>query len=136
VSKATPVLLGAFAAVATLILLATGAALVWPGTALDALWSLTPNKRATLEPYRLAVGIGFLVLSIPAAMLSYGAFGHRAWARPAAIVALAINGAGDASQALFGRWLEAGVGATVALALILWLSRPSVAAAFDKRGIS
>lgn len=96
-----PFVLGLFFLLATAILLAAGTSLVLPGTALDAIWLLRPDRRAALTAWR--AGPAFLVLAVPMAAAAIGCFKRRPWARWLAIGILAVNGLGDAAQLAFGR---------------------------------
>ena len=129
-SRATPALLGVFFALATLILLGAGAALLLPGTAAEIVWRLYEARRALLMPYRAWLGPGFLMLAIAMASASYGCFKRRAWGRELAIAIFAVNGIGDVVQIFIGHILEGTIGVTAAGLLIYWLTRPAVKRAF------
>ncbi len=129
---ATPSILGVFSAAALAILLIAGASLLWPRGPLDAIWALTPDKLAMLTPWRTPVGAGFLLLTIPAAMASYGSFRRRRWAWWILIVGIAVNGLGDLGQLAFGRIVEGLIGVSVAALVLVWLTRPAVRAQFDR----
>jgi hypothetical protein len=132
VSRATPVLLAAFFAIATCILFSVGLALVYPGaTPFDAIWTLKPERRALLMPYRMLAGPGFIALAMVFVLDSAGCFLRRDWGRKLAIVIFAANGIGDVVQLSLGHYLEGAIGVTVAGFLILALTRPHVRAAFD-----
>lgn len=115
--------LSVFFAMAAVILVSAGTALLWPGTVLDAIWSLRPDRQPLLMQWRGVAGPGFLALAIPMAPASYGAFLQRPWARWLAVAIFAANGAGDAAQLVLGRWLEGGIGVAVAAMLICVLCR-------------
>ncbi|MBI1359956.1 MAG: hypothetical protein GC155_06680 [Alphaproteobacteria bacterium] len=130
--RATPVIFGVFAALATAILLLAGLSLLSPGGPLEAIWMLTPKKFETLKPWRAPVGGGFLVLAIPAAMASFGSFRRRRWAWWILVVGIAVNGLGDLAQMAFGRITEGLVGGGVAALVLVWLTRPAVKAVFER----
>jgi uncharacterized membrane protein YccC len=57
----------------------------------------------------------------------------KPWGWWLAIVIFAANGIGDVLQFVMGRLLEGAFGVVVAGALVFWLTRPSVRAAFGRR---
>lgn len=122
-TRTAPVLLGVFFALATLILIAVGSALLLPGSALENVWRLYEARRAMLMPYREWLGPGFLALALVMAAASAGCFARRDWGRKLAIAIFAVNGLGDVVQLFLGRVLEGAVGVTIATALIVLLAR-------------
>ncbi|HEY1708249.1 MAG TPA: hypothetical protein VGG10_08275 [Rhizomicrobium sp.] len=124
------VLLAIFFDLASLILFATGIALLWPGTAFDAIWLLAPERAWTLMPYRLWLGPFFLALMVPVACASYGFFRQRGWARTLAIAIFAANGLGDAMQIIAGHTLTGLLGVCIAGLVLLFLTDRTVRAAF------
>ena len=126
-------LLALFFLAATGVLISVGISLLLPGTPLDAIWLLRPDRQALLMPYRQYVGPGFLALAIPMALASVGCFLGKPWGWWLAVAIFAANGIGDAVQLLTGHLLEGAFGLVVAGALIFWLTRPQVRAAFGRR---
>jgi len=124
-------LLAVFFLVATGILLTTGTALLFPGTAADAIWSLRPSVYSQFQPFRALAGAGFLTLAIPMFLASLGFFRRRIWGWWLAIAIFAINGTGDAVQVAMGRVVEGAVGVCVAGTLIFFLTRPTTRAMFS-----
>jgi hypothetical protein len=124
------VLLAIFFDLASLILFATGIALLCPGTAFDTIWLLAPERAWTLMPYRLWLGPLFLVLALPVACTSYGFFRQKAWARTLAIAIFAANGLGDAAQAASGHLLTGLLGVCIAGLVLLFLTDRAVSATF------
>jgi hypothetical protein len=117
--------LGVFFTLATTILLTVGIALLVPGTAFDAIWSLKPERQPELMAWRTLAGPGFLALSVPMLAAGVGCFLRRPWARWLAMAIFAANGVGDAVQLVLGHWLEGAIGVTVAgfLIVVLWRSK-------------
>jgi hypothetical protein len=124
------VFIAIFFAAATVILVCAGAALSFPGSRLDAIWSLYPERRALLMPYRAWLGPGFLALAIAMAAASAGCFRRRGWGWRLAVAIFAVNGLGDLTQLVMGRVLEGGVGVAVAGAILFYLTRANVRKAF------
>ena len=129
-SRATPLLLGVFFALATLILVDVSMALFFPGTAVEIVWKVYEARRTLLMPYRVWLAPGFLALAVAMASTSIGYFSRRAWGRLLAIAIFAVNGLGDVVQLLIGHILEGAIGVTAAGLLIYWLTRLRVKEAF------
>ena len=129
-SRATPILLGVFFALATLILVSVSTALFFPGTAAEIVWKAYEARRAMLMPYRVWLAPGFLALAMAMASASSGCFSRRSWGRHLAIAIFAVNGAGDVVQLALGNIVEGAIGVVAAGLLIFWLSRTSVKEAF------
>ena len=130
--KATPQILGTFFALATIILLCAGMALVWPGAFFDAIWDLAPSREAQLMPWRTIAGPGFLGLAVIMAVASIGCFGAKQWGWGLAVIIFSINGLGDLVQIFLGRVTEGLVGVAAAAIILYWLSRMNVRAAFGE----
>lgn len=124
------VLLAVFFDLATCVLISTAIALLWPGTPFDVIWSLQPERRFELWPYRLWLGPMFLASVVPATLASYGFFQRKPWARHLAIAIFAANALGDALQIARGQTLGATAGVCVAGLLVLFLVSPPARAAF------
>ena len=123
-------LIAIFFALATCILIGAGAALLLPGSRLEAIWLVYPARRAMLMPYRAWLGPGFLALAVAMASASVGCFLRRRWGWRLATLIFAVNGLGDALQLFMGRFVEGGIGVAAAGAILFYLSRPAVRAAF------
>ena len=119
-----------FFVIATLILIGVGTALTVPGTPLDAIWMLRPDRRALLMPHGEWLSPFFLALSFAMAAASLGCFAHRQWGWWLAVSIFAVNGLGDAAQLAMGHVLEGLVGIVAAGAILFYLTRPKVRAAF------
>ena len=129
-SRATPILLGVFFALATLIPVSVSTALYFPGSAAEVVWKAYEARRAMLMPYRVWLAPGFFALAAVMAAASLGCFSRRSWGRHLAIAIFAVNGAGDVVQLFIGHVLEGTIGVTAAGLLIYWLTRPNVKDAF------
>jgi len=119
-------LIALFFAASTCVVLIVGTALVWPGTALDAVWDIYPSRRGMLMPYRSLLGPVFLALAIPMAGASAGCFLRWRWGWRLAVLIFAADGAGDVVQLFLGRYMEGGVGVLAAGAILFYLMRPGV----------
>jgi hypothetical protein len=128
--RAARLLLGAFFVAATILLLVSAASLAWQGTNLDAIWAVAPDKLAVLAPHGPMVAIGFALLAVVMAVAATGVFRRREWARKLAIVIFAVNGAGDAAEAVTGQPV-AFIGVAVSGAIVLWLLQSAVRREFD-----
>ena len=123
--------MGIFFAVATCILLSVGMALLFPGSAMEVVWRTNPARRTLLMPYREWLGPGFLMLAVAMVAASIGCFRQREWGWWLAVAIFAVNGLSDAGQIVLGHLLEGGIGVLTAGAILFYLSRPKVMAAFS-----
>ena len=95
--------------------------LLWPGTALDALWRLNPDAHAAFEslgPWSLVL---MLVVGSACATAAIGLARQKTWARWLAISILAVNLAGDVSNAVMRHDLRTLIGVPIAGWLIVYL---------------
>jgi hypothetical protein len=90
------------------------------------IWSIYPPRRAMLMPYRALLGPFFVLLAVIMAFASAGNFLNRRWGWWLAVGIFSANGVGDVVQLLGGRFIEGGVGVTVAGAILFYLTRPKV----------
>lgn len=104
--------------------------LLWRGTALDRLWDLNPTAYKQLAPLGGTVGILFLLLGAALTTAGIGWFRHRLWGWRLAVVIIAIQVLGDVVNCVRGDLLRGGTGVVIAGALLLFLLRPRVRAAF------
>lgn len=123
-------LIALFFAVATLILLGVGFALLLPGTAMESVWLTYPARRAVLMPHRDWLGPGFFALAGAMAAASIGNFHKYWWGWWLAAAIFAVNGLADAAQIALGHWAEGAVGVLAAAAVLVYLTRPAVRAAY------
>jgi hypothetical protein len=124
------ILIAVFFALATVILVSVGLALVFPGSALEAVWLAYPARRAILMPYRVWLGPGFLALAVIMAAASVGGFRQRRWGWWLAVAIFAVNGLSDAAQLLLGHIVEGGIGVLAAGAILFYLTRPGIKHAY------
>ena len=123
-------LMGIFFAAATMVLVVVGAALLFPRSAMEAVWRVYPARRGVLMPHRAWLGPGFLVLAVPMVCACAGCFRRRKWGWWLAVVIFAVNGLGDATQLVLGHLLEGTIGVAATSAILVYLSRPGVRSAF------
>ena len=107
-----------------------GTTLVWRGTALDNMWALNPRAYKELAPFGRAVGIPFLLLSFALAVASIGWFKYRLWGWRLAVAIIATQVLGDLVNAFMGDVVRGSIGFVIAVALLVYLLRPEVRAAF------
>jgi hypothetical protein len=104
--------------------------LLWRGTALDRLWALNPTAYKQLAPLGGTVGILFLLLGAALTTAGIGWLRHRLWGWRLAVVIIATQVLGDVVSCVRGDLLRGGTGFVIAGALLLFLLRPRVRAAF------
>jgi len=114
--------------------LLAGATLTWPGSILDRIWVLNRDAFNHLSPFGKTAGIVFLLLAAILAAASFGWFARRLWAWRLAVGIIATQILGDLVNVILGRFLEGLTGAVIASALLFYLFRSSVRAAFSSRG--
>jgi len=107
-----------------------GATLVFPGTSLDRAWRLNPVAYAQFAPLGAPVGIAFFVLTLVLAVAAGGWWRRRRWGWILAIVIIAIQLLGDLLNLLRGDVLRGAAGVLIASALLFYMTRPRVRAAF------
>jgi hypothetical protein len=104
--------------------------LLWRGTALDRLWDLNPTAYRQLAPLGSKVGILFLLLGAALTTAGVGWFRRRLWGWRLAVAIIATQVLGDFINCIRGDLLRGGIGVLIAGALLLFLLRPQIRAAF------
>ncbi len=107
-----------------------GTTLLWRGTVLDRMWAVNPRAYNHLSPYGKAVGIPFLLLGITLAISGAGWLKRRVWGWRMAIVIIVTQVLANFVTALMGGVTKGLVGAIISGALLFYLLRPQVRAAF------
>ena len=105
-------------------------ALLWRGTPLDRIWALNPRAYKQLQPLGRTVGILFLLLGLALTTAGIGWFRRRLWGWRLAVVIIATQVLGDVVNLVKGDLLRGGIGVLIAGALLLFLLRPKMRAAF------
>jgi hypothetical protein len=120
-----------FFTAAAVLCLTAGVTVLFPDTALSAIWRIKPGEFARLLDLRPWTGIGFLLLSGLMGAAAWGCLHRRLWGWRMAIAIFTANGIGDVAQIFTGRILAGFIGITVVVAILVWLTRPQVKAAFQ-----
>jgi hypothetical protein len=105
--------------------------LAWPGTVLDALWTVNPTGHEGLLLLGRVGGVAFLGLAVAMVTLGWGWFHRRRWAWYGLVAGISLNMLGDAGQIVVGRWREGLFGVVAAGLVLVYLTRPSTRARFD-----
>jgi hypothetical protein len=108
-----------------------GTTLTWPGTSLDRLWALNPTAHKELATLAKPAGILLLLLAAVLALAGIGWFKHRLWGWRLAAAVIATQVLGDLVNFFRGDYWRGGVGFSIAAALLFYLLRPAVRAAFN-----
>ena len=95
--------------------------LLWPGTALDALWRLNPDAHAALQSLGPCSLVLMLVVGSACATAAIGLTRQKTWACWLAVSILAANLAGDVSNAVMRHDLRTLIGVPIAGWLIVYL---------------
>ena len=104
--------------------------MIFPYTAISVIWRIKPDEFAQLLELRPWTSIGFLLLSCLMGLTAWGCLNGSLWGWRMAIAIFGANGFGDGGQILIGRTMEGVIGITVVIAIVFWLTRPQVKAAF------
>src|SRR5271170_3116394 len=107
-----------------------GATLAWPGSVLDRMWKLNPRAYSELAPHGKAVGILFLVLGATLAIACVCWFKRNLLGWRLAALVMAIQVLSDVVNGFRGQVVAGGIGALISGALLFYLLRPEVRAAF------
>ena len=109
--------------------------LLLPGTSLDRAWTLNPTAYKQLSPLGGKVGILFLLLSVALVVSGIGWFRRRLWAWRLGVAIIGTQVLGDLVNLVRGDWLRGATGVIIAGALLLYLLRPRMKAAFSSRTV-
>jgi hypothetical protein len=109
-----------------------GTTLIWPGSALDRIWNLSPRAYEELAPFGRVVGIPFLLLAATLAVASLGWFKRRRWGWRATVAIIATQVLGDLVNIYRGDLLRGGIGFLIAGALLFYLLQPQLRSAFAR----
>jgi hypothetical protein len=120
-----------FFTAAAVLCMAAGLTMIFPDTALSAIWRIKPDEFAQLLDLRPWTSIGFLLLSGWMGFTAWGCLNGSLWGWRMAIAIFAANGLGDAAQIFTGRIVEGFIGLAVVVTIVFWLTRPRVKAAFQ-----
>jgi hypothetical protein len=107
-----------------------GLSLLTPSAGLDWLWGFKHEEYLQMRRLGPAVGAGFLVLALLLALAAWGCLQRKRWGWAVGFAIIAINALGDAARLLMGGIVEGLTGLIVAGAILWWLGRPAVRAAF------
>ena len=110
-----------------------GITLVFPGTILDQAWRLNPVAHAQLAVLGAPVGIVVLLLAGVLAVAAIGWWRRRRWGWTLAVVITAIQVLGAFLNLLRGDLLRGAAGLVIASALLFYMTRPRVRAAFGSQ---
>jgi hypothetical protein len=124
-------MIGIFLVFGAIMACLTGTTLVWRDTPLDRIWELNPRAFSQLAPYGKAVGIPFLLLGAVLAVAALGWFKRCLWGWRLAVATIGTQVLGDVANLFLGRIVEGAVGITIAGALLIYLLRPPMHAAFE-----
>lgn len=132
-SSRTMTAIGVFLFFGALMASLAGTTLIWQGTFFDKIWVLNASAYRQLAPFGKAVGVPFLVLSATLTAAGVGWFGRRAWGWRLSVVITAVQVLGDLGNILMGHFVRGATGVTIAGALLFYVLRPEVRAAFVAR---
>jgi hypothetical protein len=122
--------IGIFLFFGTVMAFLAGTTLVWPGTFLDHMWALNPRAYDELAPLGKPVGLLFLSLAMALALAATGWLKRRRWGWQLAVAIIGTQVLGDFVNIFFGRVVQGLVGVAIAGALLLYITRPYLRAAF------
>src|ERR1700682_6165678 len=104
--------------------------LILPGTFLDRAWCLNPVASAQLSPLGPAIGFVFSLLAVALASAAIGWSRRRRWGWGLAVIMIALQVLGDFANLLRGNVSKGAVGVAIAGALLFYMTRRKVRAAF------
>lgn len=109
-----------------------GTPLLWRGTVLERMWTLNPAAFKQLVPFGTAAGIVFILLGVTLAVAGAAWFKRRLWAWRLAVAIIATQVLGDLVNVVRGDLVRGAICFTIAGALLFYLLRSEVRAAFAK----
>jgi hypothetical protein len=115
--------LASFFAFGVTMCLLTMALLLFPGTALDAVWRLNPDAQAAFQSignWSLAI---MLLVGTACLLAAIGLWRGALWGTRVAIIILVVNMLGDLSNALINYDFRTLIGLPIAAAMIFYLAR-------------
>ena len=107
-----------------------GITLVHRGTVLDRIWALNPGAYRELAPFGRTVGIPFLLVAVALAVSGLGWLKRQRWGWQLAVFIIVIQVFGDFVNVFCGHLVQGGVGIAMAGALLFYMLRPNIRAAF------
>jgi len=122
--------MGVFLVVGAMMASLAGTTLVWRGTVLDRVWTLNSLAYQRLSPHGRTIGIPFLLLGVTMAVAAHGWFKRRIWGWRLSVAIIATQVVGDLANALVGDVVRGAIGFAIAGALLIYLLRGKVRAAF------
>jgi hypothetical protein len=122
--------IGIFLFLAAAVASLAATTLLWPGTSLDRIWSLNREAYRQLSPLGRVVGVLFLLLGAALTTAAIGWFRRRLWGWTLTVAIIATQVLGDVVNCIRGDWVRGGTGVVIAGALLLFLLRPRLKAAF------
>ncbi len=131
ISRLAAYTLAAFFFIATGVLFATGAALIVPGSPLDAVWHLYEYRRVQFMPFRWALGPVFLVLSLITGVTAVGCVRRRRWGLWFAIGIFVDNGLGYVYQLATGNFVQGAIGLVISALLVFAVLELMARGGFD-----
>ena len=116
--------LAAFFAFGALMAGSTALALLFPGSPLEALWSLKPDARRGFESLGAPASIALMAaVSLASGAAAAGLWHERLWGVRLAMGILAVNLLGDVLNATVGGDPRSWIGVPIAALLLLYLAR-------------
>ena len=122
--------IGVFLLFGAVMAFIAGTTLVRRGTALDRMWALNPRAYDELAPLGKTVRLLFLSLAAALALAATGWLKRRRWGWQLAVAIIGTQVLGDFVNIFFGRPVQGLVGVAIAGALLFYITRPYVRAAF------
>jgi hypothetical protein len=113
-----------------------GVTLIWRGTFLDRTWAINPGAYRQLSAFSPLIGVPFLALAASLALAVLGWIRRRRWGWTLAFIIISTQVLGDLVNAIMGHFAKGAFGVAIAGALLIYLLRPAVRAAFPREPAS